>query len=284
MYAIRSYYGFDFTATSDVQTISLSNFAGPALPIVMTVYEGNDCSSLTQIFCSSVNYITATSLIVGQTYYVRTSINSSNTDHATTFDICVSTPDITSGDSLECLIETINSDFETPAFPSGTGWYNHNQVQGWRTTASDEVIEMWNNFQGVTAYSGNQFIELNANMSSGVYQDYETPVSTTFNFGFAHRGRLGTDSCGLYVGPPGGPYTLIFTASTGNTEWQYYTGSYTIPSGQTQTRRITSYNVCYTKLLRDRGDRAVSAVFTDQGAVAVIPFDVQPHPAAFRIA
>ncbi len=229
---------FDFTATSDVQTISLSNFAGPALPIVMTVYEGNDCSSLTQIFCSSVNYITATSLIVGQTYYVRTSINSSNTDHATTFDICVSTPDITSGDSLECLIETINSDFETPAFPSGTGWYNHNQVQGWRTTASDEVIEMWNNFQGVTAYSGNQFIELNANMSSGVYQDYETPVSTTFNFGFAHRGRLGTDSCGLYVGPPGGPYTLIFTASTGNTEWQYYTGSYTIPSGQTQTRFI----------------------------------------------
>ncbi|MCO6174286.1 gliding motility-associated C-terminal domain-containing protein [Flavobacterium sp. NRK F10] len=231
---------FDFTATANTHIISLSNFAGAPLPIVLTVYEGNDCNSLTQVFCSSVNYITATGLTIGETYYIRASINDTNTTHTTTFDICVSTPDISgSNNSLECLIDTINSDFETPSFPSGgTGWYNHNQIQGWRTTASDEVIEMWNNFQGVTAYSGDQFIELNANEASGVYQDFDTPVSTVFNFGFAHRGRLGTDSCGLYAGPPGGPYTLIFTATTGNSDWQYYTGTYTVPNGQTQTRFI----------------------------------------------
>ncbi|MGV7105301.1 T9SS type B sorting domain-containing protein [Flavobacterium sp. U410] len=231
---------FSFVAESEVQAISLSNFSGPSLPIVMTVYEGNDCNSLSQIFCSSVNYITATGLTVGETYYVQASINSTDTNHNLTLDICVSTPTITSGNSLDCLIETINSDFESPAFSLNSGaWYNHNQIQGWRTTASDGVIEMWSSgFQGVDAYSGNQFIELNANEAAGVYQDFDTPVSTTFSFSFAHRGRLGTDTCGLYVGPPEGPYTLIFTATTGNSDWVYYNDTYTIPSGQPQTRFI----------------------------------------------
>jgi gliding motility-associated-like protein len=114
-------------------------------------------------------------------------------------------------------------------------------VQGWRTTASDQMMEYWPvpNYENVPAYSGIQFIELNANLVSGVYQDYQTPEVTTFTYGFAHRGRQGTDTCQLLAGPPGGPYTPVGApVSTGNTAWSYNTGTYNVPAGQTVTRFI----------------------------------------------
>src|SRR5690606_29269082 len=115
---------------------------------------------------------------------------------------------------------------------------NHNVVQGWRTTASDQTMEFWQepNYENVPAYSGDQFIELNANVVSGVYQDYDTPQPTVFTYGFAHRGRQGTDTCQLLAGPPGGTLTVVATVSTGNTAWSYNTGTYTVPAGQTVTR------------------------------------------------
>lgn len=229
---------FKFIATHTVHAVQLSNFSGSALPIVLTMYEGADCTISNQVYCSTVNYITATALTVGQTYLIRASINGVNTAKDTKFDICVSTPSSSgNNNSLQCLIDTINSDFENPGFSNNSvNFINHHAMQGWRTTASDEIIEVWNNFQNVTAYSGSQFIELNANQASGVYQDFNTPVSTVFTFGFAHRGRQGTDVCGLYAGPPGGPYELIKTSTTGTSAWNYYTGTYTVPEGQTETR------------------------------------------------
>jgi gliding motility-associated-like protein len=117
---------------------------------------------------------------------------------------------------------------------------SHHVVQGWRTTATDEQMEFWSapNYENVPAYSGDQFIELNANLVSGVYQDYQTPQPTVFSYAFAHRGRQGTDTCQLLAGPPGGPYVPVTTATTGNTAWVYYTGNYTVPAGQPVTRFI----------------------------------------------
>jgi len=229
---------FKFMATSTVHVVQLSDFSGSYLPIVLTVYEGANCNSLNQIQCSAVNYMTASGLTVGQTYFVRASINGINTAKTTAFNICVSTPSSPgNNNSQQCLIDTINSDFENPGFSSNSvNFMNHHAMQGWRTTASDGIIEVWNNYQNVTAYSGSQFIELNANEASGVYQDFNTPVSTVFSFGFAHRGRQGTDVCGLYAGPPEGPYELILTATTGSSAWSYYTGTYIVPEGQTETR------------------------------------------------
>lgn len=113
--------------------------------------------------------------------------------------------------SDNCEIETINKDFEQPDIPQ-TGWpsfINANDVLGWGTTASDNIIEFWpnsNNGGGVQAYSGDQYIELNGNEQAGVYQDFETALSgVVFNFSFAHRGRMGTDVCRVMAGPPGGP-------------------------------------------------------------------------------
>ena len=131
----------------------------------------------------------------------------------------------------------INGDFEEPDL--GIFSYqiiNASTVPGWNTTASDNQIEVWyDGFLGAPAYKGKQFIELNANMPSALYQDIPTNSNTTLMWGFAHRGRNGVDYMDFEVGPPGGPYEKIGTFSDGK-EWEFYSGLYEVPEGQTTTR------------------------------------------------
>jgi large repetitive protein len=235
---------FEFTATGPAHDISLSDFGGTAQPIVLSLYEGDVCGTLTNLMCSYTNVINATGLVSGTTYKVRAVLNSATPSLNTTFDVCVNTPPPpANSNQTECIITTINYDFELPEPPAPTiypHFVSHHVVQGWRTTATDQQMEFWSapNYENVPAYSGDQFIELNANLVSGVYQDYQTPQVTEFSYGFAHRGRQGTDTCQLLAGPPGGPYVPVTTATTGNTAWVYYTGTYTVPVGQTVTRFI----------------------------------------------
>ncbi|WP_165579376.1 T9SS type B sorting domain-containing protein [Flavobacterium sp. ABG] len=143
----------------------------------------------------------------------------------------------------QCTIQTTNSDFEYPVIASGSiAFINQTQhpaaLLGWRTTATDNIMEFWSNgYDGRNAYSGNQFIELNAYQSSGLFQDYDTSTTPHFNYSFSHMGRFGVDTMILKVGPPGGPYTTIKTAATAK-EWKVYSGTYTVPAGQTRTRFI----------------------------------------------
>ncbi len=240
---------FEFVATSEIHNIELSEFAsiGSPSPIVIALYQGEQCGSLLQVDCSSTNVLVAKNLMPGATYKVRLYINKTPADLNTSFKICINTPPPPSSvNQSACTVTTINYSFENPVpvpvvppspYPA---MVNHNTVQGWRTTASDEIMEFWPtpNYEGVPAYDGNQFVELNANLVSGLYQDYSTPQSTTFTYSFAHRGRMGTDSCKLLAGPPGGPYIEVTDATTPNTGWQVYTGSYTTPVSQPITRFI----------------------------------------------
>lgn len=129
----------------------------------------------------------------------------------------------------------INGDFEQP-FTNTFKVINDATVNGWSTTAADKKIEFWNDgFLGVPAYNGKQFIELNANMPSALYQDMNTTPGEKLMWGFAHRGRGGVETMNFEVGPPGGPYTNIETVSTGKS-WELYSGVYEVPAGQTTTR------------------------------------------------
>ncbi len=234
---------YEFVAENPSHIITLSNFTvgnDTAQPYTLSLYEDN-CGTLgAPLYCNSSNGISAVGLTAGDTYKIRITLNSNAPVLlADVCNICITTPDVTQGNN-ECLVTTINFDFEQPEIDlGGWGMFHHNAVPGWRTTASDGMIEYWSTgFNGVPSYSGNQFIELNANLVSGVYQDYVAPEGTVFNYGFAHRGRLGTDTCQLLVGPPGGPYTTVTTVSTGTSDWSYNTGTYTVPVGQTVTRFI----------------------------------------------
>ncbi|MGX7668978.1 choice-of-anchor J domain-containing protein, partial [Flavobacterium pedocola] len=231
---------FQFVASNSTHTIDLINFTGTPSPIALTLYSGQ-CGSLNQIACSFNNSITATGLQVNSVYLVRASLNNVTTNLNVQFNVCVKTPQPpTNGSSLNCMINTVNADFEYPDI-TGTNpnlTTNDYTVLGWRTTATDHIIEIWPspNYENHLAYSGDQFIELNAHQVSAVYQDYATPTSTVFNYGFAHKGRQGLDTVALLAGPPGGPYVEIRRVSTGVAAWSYNTGSYTVPAGQPITR------------------------------------------------
>lgn len=137
-----------------------------------------------------------------------------------------------------------NTDFETPtATGTAPNLVNENLVPCWDTTASDGIIELWPpGFEGVTAYSGNQLVELNANLVGTLFQDFSVIPGTTISVSFAHRGRQGNDVVGVEIGPVGGPYVSLGNFTDGNTAWGLHTVNYTIPtgSGNNYTLRFVS--------------------------------------------
>lgn len=235
---------YKFNATSTSHDIQLSNFSGTPQPVVIMLYEGSLCGSLTQLKCSTNNYVQATGLTVGLAYKIRIYYDVASPDLSGSFRVCITTPPPpVNNNQADCLIGTANPNFENPANGNASlypTFVNHHFVQGWRTTASDQMMEFWPtpNYENVVAPSGTQFIELNANLVSGIYQDYDTPVATVFNYSFKHRGRMGTDTCQLLAGPPQGPFLPVTTAATGTSGWGTYTGTYTVPTSQLVTRFI----------------------------------------------
>ena len=102
----------------------------------------------------------------------------------------------------------VNGGFEgNPVLTPGTSnIYNQSAVDGWKTTATDSKIEIWSSgFQGVSAYEGNQFAELNAFEAAALYQDVGgISAGNRIGYKFAHRARIGTDVMRLTITDLGG--------------------------------------------------------------------------------
>ena len=125
-----------------------------------------------------------------------------------------------------------NTDFENNQITTSLIIFDAINVPCWGTTAADNQIEVWTSGAlGVPSYSGNQFVELNANVVSTLYQNFTTLPGASLSISFAHRGRSGVDVMSVSIGPVGGPYTTLGTYSDGNTAWGYYTVSYLVPVG-----------------------------------------------------
>lgn len=88
---------------------------------------------------------------------------------------------------------------------------------GWSTTASDAKVEV-GNLQNGDAYGldvkysttilnapsireGNQFVELNAEEESSLYQIVNTEAGKMYKWSLSHRGREGLDTMALIIGP-----------------------------------------------------------------------------------
>lgn len=155
--------------------------------------------------------------------------------------VLAATPAQAAQNPASCATPTavVNGGFEIPALPpGGFGLFDDSQVPGWQTTASDGLFEYWGDgFNGVPAAEGNNFVELNANQVSTLYQDVPTTPGTTLQWSLQHRGRLGVDTLRVLIGDPSGP--LIQSGpdlSDGNTAWGTHSALYVVPPGQTTTR------------------------------------------------
>jgi uncharacterized repeat protein (TIGR01451 family)/LPXTG-motif cell wall-anchored protein len=134
-------------------------------------------------------------------------------------------------------------------------WYVHNDlVPGWTVSPNNgnpanEYFEIWQSHRfNIPAPDGNQFVELNAQVAGTVSQSIDTSSlqGHTLVWSFWHVGRnAGSDTMEIRIGAEGeaANFSQQFTTAgflnaagqpSGN-PWVQYTGSYTVPMGQTST-------------------------------------------------
>ena len=104
----------------------------------------------------------------------------------------------------------VNGSFEQPGRTDKNA-PQLDDVPGWSTTATDQLIEFGVNTQTNSAPQllgndksipdGNQFAELNADEVSTLYQNVSTVGGHIYEWGLSHRGRAGTDTMALIIGP-----------------------------------------------------------------------------------
>ena len=126
----------------------------------------------------------------------------------------------------------------------------------WDTTVPSNNVEMWGNGGSsqsnngnipITAEDGTQWVELNSDATGALYQDIATvpgrywpgrcgtaPVSERHTTGQdVMQVQIGSTTADTPQTPNGASSTNI---SDGPLAWANYTGSYTVPAGQTTTR------------------------------------------------
>ena len=144
-----------------------------------------------------------------------------------------------SNKTASCTITPNNFDFEAPYIGNNTYKIKSaSSIPGWNTTASDGKIELWSNgFNGVASVEGDQFCELNASAQEfhAVYQELELTPGQTYKWSIYHRGRGGVDQADVLIGADLNSATTVENMVDGNTAWGYYTGTYTVPAGQSKT-------------------------------------------------
>lgn len=113
---------FQFTATATAHTISLENITGGTPDLYHVVYEGDNCGSLTQLYCSNPETSLATGLTIGQVYKIRVYSFTGTTGQTTSFEVCVSTPPPApvNDECANATVLTVNPTLECAATTQGT--------------------------------------------------------------------------------------------------------------------------------------------------------------------
>ncbi|MEQ9401949.1 MAG: hypothetical protein RIM99_00070, partial [Cyclobacteriaceae bacterium] len=210
---------------------------------VVVTEDATSCSDTLDVFVADIpGTLTTTpgNLIVND-------INSCNTTVLGSIDASGIVP----GDVTNASIGNINVSFEDfdiisasnhqQSFDGGRiKTFDQEDINGWSTTATDDRIEIWHNNNTVSgsihdAFHGDQFAEINANETAALYFDLSTTPGALLSWSFAHKGRDGTDEISVNIGTPGAE-VIQGTYMTGNTNWSFYEGTYTIPDAQFLTR------------------------------------------------
>lgn len=142
---------FQFEAVSEDHAIDIGNIVGDTQDLYHVLYEGADCGSLTELYCSDPNQSVANGLTVGNTYYVRVYSWTGNPLQDVTFDICVYTipPPITTDDTtytVDQLVEEVLIDSECSlvsniTYSTGTNFGSTNGIGYFEANGSDFPFE-----------------------------------------------------------------------------------------------------------------------------------------------
>ena len=127
-----------------------------------------------------------------------------------------------------------NGGFDASDIPAGSyRMLDAAEVPGW--LADNGVLEVWHREKSqVGSGNGNNLLELNSYGPSTVFQRILTTPGSKIRWSFMHRGRSGSDTMEVIIGPVGGPLQSLITVTTGP-GWKEYSGTYTIPAGQKNT-------------------------------------------------
>lgn len=123
-----------------------------------------------------------------------------------------------------------NGSFESPNVSSGM-WWQGTSIPGWR--AAHGRIEIHDHWAGTSPAHGSQHVELDADVSSGIYQDLTTIPGATYRLRFAFAGRPGTSASQNVLGVVWGGQPVA-TLTTGSPTWVYY--NYTVVASGATTR------------------------------------------------
>lgn len=155
----------------------------------------------------------------------------------------------------------VNPSFESndPQGPGTANYeiYSNGSVVGWDSASGE--IELWDTgFQGVPAYAGSVFAEMNANVPGALYQNICMVNGESIGWTFAHRARSGgpaTQTARFQIANSAGTQlqALATQSSTINNVWNVNTGSttYTGPSGIQRVQFITTDAGSYGNFLDD---------------------------------
>ncbi|MEL1244727.1 choice-of-anchor L domain-containing protein [Flavobacterium sp. DGU11] len=83
---------FTFTATATNHDIAITNITGSTTVLVHALYQGDDCGTLTPIYCSTTNSSNAAYLTPGQKYTLRIFSYTADIGQTSAFTVCVTTP------------------------------------------------------------------------------------------------------------------------------------------------------------------------------------------------
>ncbi len=149
-------------------------------------------------------------------------------------------PDTQSPKQCNPPVTLVNGGFEQPAISlGGNQTMNDSQVPGWTVanSANDHLVEMWSTgFLSTPSAEGKQFVELNANLPSTLFQDVATTPGQVLRWSLKHRGRSGTDVMDVLIGSPSGTLASQTKGLSDGMAWGTHTGTYTVPAGQTTSR------------------------------------------------
>ncbi len=127
------------------------------------------------------------------------------------------------GTSAQASVIT-NGNFEDNVIGNNSWrWFGADQVNGW----DGSNLEIWRGYAGVQAYSGQQFIELNAHGNNSgnwsIFQTFNTVSGARYQLSFAYRARANSnESFSVSVADLNQIMTDHVTG-----EWRLFTGYFT---------------------------------------------------------